>query len=163
LFYLAREARPSWRKPSDTTKDFIFPRTGDPYIDHGNGHTNWREEPAAEEENFNAGDWHDARGQKESTHNNGLRLVRFDDMRPQVGGGYLVKQLLSSTAMTVIYGEAGTGKTFFALWLALRIASGDEFFGRRVRCGAVLYIAAEAGRSIENRVAAAKNEFEFPS
>ena len=83
-------------------------------------------------------------------------------MQPQLGGSYLVKQLLGSTAMTVIYGEAGTGKTFFALWLGLRIAAGGAFFGRRVQRGGVVYIAAEAGRSIENRIAAAKHEFEFP-
>ena len=31
-----------------------------------------------------------------------------------------------------------------------------------MRRGGVLYIAAEAGRSIENRIAAVKQEFEFP-
>ena len=60
LFYLARQARPSWRKPSDTAKDFFKPRTGNSY-DYGNGHTNWKEGPpgnqqdeAPEEEDFEA-------------------------------------------------------------------------------------------------------------
>lgn len=93
---------------------------------------------------------------------NDLRLVRFGDMQPQLQNGYLVKNLLSSAGMCVIYGEPGAGKTFLALWLGLCVASGRKFFGRRVRQGAVLYIAAEAGRSIENRTAAARKQFDLP-
>src|SRR2546430_552041 len=64
--------------------------------------------------------------------------------------------------MAVLYGESGSGKTFLALHLALCVAAGTEFFGHRVRRAGVVYIAAEAGRGIENRVAAAKHEIEFP-
>jgi hypothetical protein len=92
----------------------------------------------------------------------GFPLLAFDDARPRLDDGYLVKHLLGSTAMAVVYGEAGTGKTFFALYLGLLIAAGMEFFGRRVRRAGVIYVAAEAGRTIANRIAAAKHEIEFP-
>jgi hypothetical protein len=91
-----------------------------------------------------------------------LELVRFDDMRPRLGDSYLIKHLLGSAGMTVLYGESGSGKTFLALYLSLCLAAEFLFFGRRVRQAGVVYIAAEAGRSIENRIAAAKSEIEFP-
>jgi KaiC/GvpD/RAD55 family RecA-like ATPase len=86
----------------------------------------------------------------------GLHLVPFEAMQPRVSDGYLVKHLLSSAAMAVVYGESGSGKTFFALHVGMRLAAGFEIFGRRVRRAGVVYVAAEAGKSIENRVAAAK-------
>ena len=92
----------------------------------------------------------------------GLRVVGFDDMRPRLADGYLIKHVFGSTAFAVMFGAAGTGKTYLALHLGLKIAAGEECFGRRVRRAGVVYIAAEAGRSIENRVAAAKHEFDFP-
>jgi AAA domain-containing protein len=92
----------------------------------------------------------------------GITFVLFDDMRPRLGDGYLVKGLLGSGAMAVMYGESGSGKTFLALHLGLCVAGGNEFFGHRVRQAGVVYIAAEAGKGIETRVAAAKHEFEFP-
>src|SRR5205085_4730773 len=91
-----------------------------------------------------------------------LSLIPFDAMRARLSDSYLIKGLLGSSNMAMLYGESGTGKTFFSLHLALCIAAGAEFFGHRVRRAAVVYIAAEAGRGIENRVAAAKHEIEFP-
>jgi hypothetical protein len=91
-----------------------------------------------------------------------IELVRFADMQPRLGDGYLIKHLLGSTAMAVVYGESGSGKTFLALYLGMSLAAGDAFFAHRVRRVGVLYIAAEAGAGIVNRVAAAKREFEFP-
>jgi archaellum biogenesis ATPase FlaH len=92
-----------------------------------------------------------------------ITLVAFDEMRARLNDGYLVKNLIGATSMAVLYGESGTGKTFLALHLALCIAAGAEFCKRRVRRAGVIYIAAEAGKSIENRVAAAKHVIEFPS
>src|SRR3954468_24221485 len=84
----------------------------------------------------------------------GLELVHFESMRPRLGDGYLIKGLLGSGAMAVLYGESGSGKTFLALHLGLSLAGAIELFGHRVRQCGVVYIAAEAGRGIENRVAA---------
>jgi RecA-family ATPase len=92
----------------------------------------------------------------------GLELVHFENMKPRLGDGYLIKGLLGSGAMAVLYGESGSGKTFLALHLGLCVAGEIEVFGHRVRQCGVVYIAAEAGRGIENRVAVAKQEFEFP-
>jgi KaiC/GvpD/RAD55 family RecA-like ATPase len=83
-----------------------------------------------------------------------LELVRFADMRPRLDGRPLVRGLIERDQISVIYGEAGCGKTFLALDLALHIAAGLNCFGRKVEQGAVVYVAAEAGRSIINRVVA---------
>jgi archaellum biogenesis ATPase FlaH len=91
-----------------------------------------------------------------------IELVHYDEMQARLGDGYLVKQLLGSGSMAIVYGESGTGKTFFALDLGLSIAAGTKFFGRRVRRAGVVYIAAEAGRGIENRVEAHKREIGGP-
>jgi KaiC/GvpD/RAD55 family RecA-like ATPase len=118
--------------------------------------------PRDEQTPFDDDVWVGAEAAEASPKVGGLALVPFDDMRPQLADGYLIKGLLASTAMAVLYGESGTGKTFLALHLALCVAAGAEFFGHRVRRAGIVYVAAEAGRSIENRVAAAKHEVEFP-
>lgn len=92
----------------------------------------------------------------------GLHLVPFEAMQPRLGDGYLIKHVLGSTTMAVVYGESGTGKTFLALHISLSVSAGTNVFGHRVRRAGVVYIAAEAGRGIESRVAAAKYETEFP-
>jgi len=84
-----------------------------------------------------------------------LEVVTFAEMlEPNLDTRSLVKGLLDTAAIALIYGESGCGKTFFALDLALHIAAGRDWFGRKVTRGRVVYVAAEAGRSIRNRVAA---------
>jgi AAA domain-containing protein len=83
-----------------------------------------------------------------------LRLVHYRDMRARLDGRPLVKGLLDREQTSLLVGETGSGKTFLALDLGLHVAAGVPWFGRRVTAGPVIYVAAEAGRAIENRVAA---------
>jgi KaiC/GvpD/RAD55 family RecA-like ATPase len=83
-----------------------------------------------------------------------LELIQFTDIQPRLDGRPLVKSFLERGQISVVYGETGCGKTFLGLDLALHVAAGFAWFGRKVEQGAVVYIAAEAGRSIINRVAA---------
>jgi KaiC/GvpD/RAD55 family RecA-like ATPase len=87
-------------------------------------------------------------------NNNAERLIDYDDMNPRLDGCPLVRGILERQQISVLFGEAGCGKTFLALDLALHLAAGRDWFGRRVQQGPVIYLAAEAGRSIINRVAA---------
>jgi hypothetical protein len=80
-----------------------------------------------------------------------LELVRFADMQPRLDGRPLVKGLLDREQISVVYGEASCGKTFLALDVSFHIAAGADWFGRKVEKGAVVYVAAEAGRGIINR------------
>jgi len=83
-----------------------------------------------------------------------LQLTWFEDCRPQLDIAALVKGLLATAAMSVLYGESGCGKTYFALHIALHIAYGAPCFGLRTTRGGVIYVAAEGGRAVLNRVAA---------
>lgn len=82
----------------------------------------------------------------------------FDDVAPALSDSYIVKGVLSQGAMSVVYGPSNSGKTFLALDLAFHVAIGAPWRGRRVaQCG-VLYLAAEGGRGVSNRIAALKLE-----
>jgi AAA domain len=68
----------------------------------------------------------------------------------------LVEGLLHSAALSVLFGPSGCGKTFFALDLAAHIALGWPWRGRSVLQGAVVYVAAEGGYGIHERLEAFK-------
>jgi hypothetical protein len=69
---------------------------------------------------------------------------------------YIIKGLLGLGETSSIYGPSGCGKTFLAIDLALHVAAGRPWRGQRVRPGGVVYVAAEAGAGIANRILAAR-------
>lgn len=81
-------------------------------------------------------------------------LEWFDDITPVLTDSYMVKGVLGQGAMSVVYGPSNSGKTFFALDMAYHIAIGAQWRGFRVAQAAVLYLAAEGGAGVRNRVAA---------
>ena len=79
----------------------------------------------------------------------------FDEVEAALTDSYMVKGVLADGAMSVVYGPSNSGKTFFAMDIAFHVAAGvPEWFGRRVRQAAVLYLAAEGGRGAANRIVA---------
>jgi putative DNA primase/helicase len=82
----------------------------------------------------------------------GIEFIWADDIALDIGKPGLVDGLLSTTAMTVAYGESGCGKTFVIIDLASRIALGMPWRDLDTQQGVVVYIAAEAPRSVEDRV-----------
>lgn len=90
---------------------------------------------------------------------NGLHYVRFDHAKPQLRSAYLIKGLLDASAMSVIYGDSWSGKTFLALDWSHCIATGRSWRGHRVRQGLVIYIAAEGGLKIANRLTALRARY----
>jgi hypothetical protein len=81
------------------------------------------------------------------------RNIRWD-----VTSVYIVDGVFEKGTTSVAYGDSGSGKTFFAAYLAFCIALGRPFFGREVTRGLVVYIAAEAGASMRRRIAAFRRE-----
>ena len=71
----------------------------------------------------------------------------------------LIENLLVLSSLAVIYGDSNSGKTFFALSLALAVATGEKCYGRKVDPGLVLYLASEAPGSIRSRMQALKKHF----
>jgi KaiC/GvpD/RAD55 family RecA-like ATPase len=84
-----------------------------------------------------------------------VTLLSFGEMlAPNLATKGLVKGIIDREALALVYGEPGSGKTFLGLDLALSVAAGRGWFGRSTKRGRVIYVAAEAGKSIRNRVAA---------
>ena len=80
-----------------------------------------------------------------------LRMRSVAEMVPDFDRQELVQDLLDANAVSVLYGPSNSGKTFLALDMALHIALGRDWHGRRVRRGAVLYIASEGAEGIVRR------------
>ena len=83
-----------------------------------------------------------------------LPLVFFNAIEASVDVRDFVQGLLMEAGAAVIYGESNSGKTFLATDLALHVAAGIEWHGRRVEQGGVLYLALEGGQGFRNRVSA---------
>lgn len=79
-------------------------------------------------------------------------LLWYKDIQPILEDQSLVGGILGERGFSMIAGASGSTKTFFALHLALCVASGVDFFDRPVKKGGSIYIAAEAGDSIKNRI-----------
>lgn len=90
-----------------------------------------------------------------------LPVVMFADAAAKLDANDFVEGVLSRQAMSVVYGESNSGKTFFALDLGLHVASGRRWRDREVEQGLVLYLALEGSAAIMNRVAAFKAEHEM--
>lgn len=72
--------------------------------------------------------------------------------------GYVVKGLIAPRDLALLFGPPGTGKSCLAPRLAYAVARGEPIFGRRVRPGPVLYIAAEDSHGMRARIAALRAE-----
>ena len=83
-----------------------------------------------------------------------LKPIRWSELGNLPKREPLVKGILDRGAMSVKFGQSNCGKTFSSLDLACHVALGWEWFGRKVRQGAVVYIAAEGGLGIEERLTA---------
>jgi archaellum biogenesis ATPase FlaH len=67
---------------------------------------------------------------------------------------YLVKHWIDADGVSMVFGASNTGKSFFALDLAMHVASGCSWQGRKVSQGHVIYVAAEGGRGFTKRIKA---------
>ncbi|MBR1156867.1 AAA family ATPase [Bradyrhizobium sp. JYMT SZCCT0428] len=73
-------------------------------------------------------------------------------------GKWCIPGLLPKQGTAAIYGPTGSGKTFFAVHLALSKAAGLPWFGPRMEAGTVVYLVTEDRLGVEARaVAAAKH------
>lgn len=70
---------------------------------------------------------------------------------------YLIKGLMPSERLLVLYGPPGIGKSFLALDAAIHVAAGRDWAGCRVdkRGRGVVYVASEGARGFRQRVVAA--------
>ncbi len=84
-------------------------------------------------------------------------LIGFADIHVDTTRrNYLVKGLLASTGLAVIWGPPKCGKSFWAIDVALHIALGWKYRGRHVKQAPVVYIALEGQSGLDARVDAFK-------
>lgn len=69
-----------------------------------------------------------------------------------MGLNYLVKGWLDIGSLAMMFGKWGSGKTFNALDLCAHVASGNEWFGSRVRQGGVLFLGYEGASAMRRRL-----------
>jgi hypothetical protein len=81
-----------------------------------------------------------------------FRTYKISDLRKMPRVKWLVSGLLQMQSISLLYGDANTGKTFTALDIALHIALGMDWIGRPIRePGHVLYIYAEGNTGLLDR------------
>lgn len=75
-------------------------------------------------------------------------------IKASTGTEWLVKGLIPRAALGVVFGYSGSGKTFWMLDMALSIASGEPWNGKKTTKGQVLYLAAEDAEGVRKRMRA---------
>lgn len=81
-----------------------------------------------------------------------LPRLRYGQIAPSLDATDFVQGLLNEQSSIVVYGESNSGKTFWTTDLALHVAAGKEWNGRRVEQGGVIYCVLEGGFGFRNRV-----------
>ena len=85
----------------------------------------------------------------------GVPILSLAQLREQSHATtWMVKNLLPTECIGVLFGASGTFKSFVAVDLACHIAHGLPWLGRRTVKGSVVYLAAEGGGGIWKRICA---------
>ena len=88
-----------------------------------------------------------------------IKLVPFNSIKLSNDRRYLVKGLIPHPGLTLIWGPPKSGKSFWTFDLVLRVALGQEYRGRRVHQGPVVYCCFEGQSGIQARAEAFRQRF----
>lgn len=83
-----------------------------------------------------------------------LTYIHAKDINVDLDQADFVQGILGHGQLSVVYGESNCGKTFFMTDLCFHIALGQEWRGKRVDGGGVVYVAMEGAIGLKKRVAA---------
>jgi hypothetical protein len=67
---------------------------------------------------------------------------------------WIIKNIIPRAELVVLFGEAGSGKSFLALDIAASIALGTPWRGNRTKKGRAVYLVAEGGGGFRKRLTA---------
>ena len=93
-------------------------------------------------------------GGRTEIHEPRFELVPFDKIAFDTASPHLVKGLLCSTGLVIVWGPPKCGKSFFVFDAVMHVALGWPYRDRRVRQGNVVYCALEGCVAFKNRVEA---------
>ena len=88
-----------------------------------------------------------------------IKLMQFDKITLGKDRRYLVKGIIPYPGLTVIWGPPKSGKSFWTLDLAMHVALGREYRGKRVHQGSVVYCCFEGQSGISARIEAFRQRF----
>ena len=83
-----------------------------------------------------------------------FQIARFAAIKPDGNAQYLVKGLMQSTGLAVVWGAPKCGKSFWTFDALMHVALGWDYRGRRVRQGTIVYCALEGAQGFKNRIEA---------
>jgi hypothetical protein len=93
-----------------------------------------------------------------------FKLTRLADIELDDEPMYLIEGIIpTGPALGVIFGQPKTGKTFLVADLFLHVALGNDYCGRAVRKGAVIYVTAEGLRGFKWRMIALRQHYKAKS
>jgi hypothetical protein len=87
-----------------------------------------------------------------------FKTTSFETIMINAKPAYLIKGIIPSRGLIVIWGPPKCGKSFWTLDISMHIALGREYRGRRVHQGPSVYCALEGGFGFTNRVVAWRRE-----
>lgn len=85
------------------------------------------------------------------SHFGGLRWNDIGNASTMLKYSWLVEDIIPLGEITLVYGESGSGKSFGIFAMCVNVAKGEQFAGRNVEPGLVIYVAAEAGNGFSKR------------
>ncbi len=86
-------------------------------------------------------------------------LKHFRDVRPNGRRPYLVRDIIPRAGLAVVWGEPKCGKSYWTFDLALHVALGWQYRGKKVTQGSVVYCAFEGAEGFNARAEAFRQRF----
>jgi len=103
-----------------------------------------------------------AEGRPRLTERKPYQMLRFGSTKPTLVNNDIVEGVLARESIAVMYGQSGSTKSFVAIEIGLAVASATPWRGHVVKQrGRVVYVAAEGGREMHNRLVAAHQNYEL--
>lgn len=81
-----------------------------------------------------------------------FQILNIDELDALPPPSWLIHEMIVDDGLSVIYGDPGAGKSFFALDMGLRLSHGMDWHGYAAVKAGVLYIAGEGARGLGKRI-----------
>ncbi len=102
-------------------------------------------------------------GGEPAQHQRGVRLLTLAEVEALPPPLFLIEGLVPDQGICIPYGPPKAGKTFVVLSMALHIASGRPWMGRKVMGGGVVYVAGEGVGGLSIRIRAMRQAYDIPA